>query len=159
MVTLIFPQRFFLPYLTRGIPDGISPTIVKQCPHDGTNTTGTPTPRTGSGGSRSQSNELEARLLRVFESAGISVPPQPQNLASYIPMLEIYIQTLRFNAERETARRVEAEANLAEKEARHARILLDIKEECQEPFVVPALLDAFVALSETVDNAVSGMNS
>ncbi len=80
--------------------------------------------------------------------------------AAYIPMLESYIQALRFIAERETAKRVEAEANLAEEEARHARILLDIKEECREPFVVPALLDAFVALSETVDNVtVSGMNS
>lgn len=74
-------------------------------------------------------------------------------------MLENYIQALRFVAERETARRVEVEANLAEKEAHHARILLDIKEECREPFVVPALLDAFVALSETVDDVVSGMNS
>ena len=74
-------------------------------------------------------------------------------------MLENYIQALRFVAERETARRVEVEANLAEKEAHHARILLDIKEECREPFVVPALLDAFVALSETVDDVVPGMNS
>ena len=79
--------------------------------------------------------------------------------ADYIPMLENYIESLRSIAERETARRMEAEANLAEEEARHARILLGIKEECREPFVVPALLDAFVSLSETVDNfAVSGMN-
>lgn len=79
--------------------------------------------------------------------------------AAYIPLLESYIQALRFFAERETARRVEAEASLAEKEAHHARILLEIEEECREPFVVPALLNAFVALSETVDNVVSGMNS
>jgi hypothetical protein len=70
------------------------------------------------------------------------------------------MQALRIIAERETARRMEAEANLAVEVARHARILRDIKEECREPFVVPALLDAFVALSETVDNVtVSGMNS
>ena len=150
---------------------------MNQCPPNRTNAAGTPD--AGSSGSHSQPSELEARLLRVFESAGISVPSRSQNLActsgllmlsdfcascsqggaAYIPMLENYIQALRFIAERETARRVEVEANLAEKEAHHARILLDIKEECREPFVVPALLDAFVALSETVDDVVSGMNS
>jgi hypothetical protein len=170
-------RSFLLPFNARWIPDGFSPIVVKQCPPDGTKFAGTP--GTGSSGSHSQPSELEARLLRVFESAGINVPPQAQNLActsgllmlfdfcasclrggaAYIPMLESYIQALQLIAERETARRVEAEANLAEKEAHHARILLDIKEECREPFVVPALLDAFVALSETVDNVVSGMNS
>lgn len=167
----MFTGRFFLPYNARGIPNGMSPAVVKQCSPDRTNSAGTA--GTSSSGSRSQSRELEARLLRVFESAGISVT-SPQNLActsdglltlfffpfascsrggsAYIPMLESHIQALRVIAERETARRVEAEANLAEEEARHARILLDIKEECREPFVVPALLDAFVSLSETVDS-------
>ncbi|KAH9050237.1 hypothetical protein EDB84DRAFT_592764 [Lactarius hengduanensis] len=142
---------FFLSYNTRGVPSGLPPRVVRQCPRDRTTTAGT-----GSG-SHSQPSELEARLRTVFESAGISVPsqPQPQNLASYIPMLESYIQALRLLAERETARRIKAEANLAEEEARHARILLDIKEECREPFVVPALLDAFVALSETVTMSLS----
>ncbi|KAH8996675.1 hypothetical protein EDB92DRAFT_1516373 [Lactarius akahatsu] len=143
---------FFLSYNTRGVPSGLPPRVVKQCPRDRTTTAGT-----GSSGSHSQSSELEARLRTVFESAGISIPsqPQPQNLTSYIPMLESYIQALRLYAERETARRIKAEANLAEEEARHARILLDIKEECREPFVVPALLDAFVALSETVTMSLS----
>ncbi|KAI9441373.1 hypothetical protein H4582DRAFT_1378279 [Lactarius indigo] len=148
---------FFLSYNAREIPSGLPPIVVKQCPCYKTTTAGT-----GGNGSHSQTSELEARLRTVFESAGISVPPQPQpqNLASYIPMLESYIQALRLKAERETTRRIEAESNLAEEEARHARILLNIKEECREPFVVPALLDAFVALSETVDNVtVSGMNS
>lgn len=176
MATLMFTQSFILPYNARCIPDGFSPIVVKQCSPYGTNFAGTP--GTGSSASHSQPNELETRLLKVFESAGIIVPPWPQNLActsglltlfdfctsclqggaAYIPMLESYIQALRVIAERETARRVDAEANLAEKEAHHARILLDIKEECREPFVVPALLDAFVALSETVDTVVGLRN-
>jgi hypothetical protein len=46
---------------------------------------------------------------------------------------------------------VKAETALAEERARHARILKDIQMECREPFVVPALLDAFVAVSQVVD--------
>ena len=170
-------RRFLLPYNARDIPSGMSPTVVKQCSPGRTNPA--ESAGTSSGGSHSQPSELEARLLRIFANAGINVP-SPQNLActsgllvlyppfascsrggaAYIPVLEKHIQTLHFIAERETARRLEAEANLAEEEARHARILLDIKEECREPFVVPALLDAFVALSETVDSVtVTGMNS
>ena len=174
VVTRMSTQSFFLPYNTRGIPNGLLPAIMKERPANRTNPG---TPRTSLGGLHSQPSELEARLLRVFESAGIDIPSWPQNLAcmsgllmlfdssysrggaAYIPMLENHIQALRSIAERETARRVEAEASLAEKEAHHTRILLDIEKECREPFVVPALLDAFVALSETVDNVVSGMNS
>ncbi|KAH9067881.1 hypothetical protein EDB87DRAFT_56245 [Lactarius vividus] len=157
LMTHIYSRRFFLSYNVRGVPSGLPPIVVRQCSRDRTTAAGT-----GSSGSHSQSSELEARLRTIFESAGISIPSQsqPQNLASYIPMLESYIQTLRLLAQRETARRIKAEANLAEEEARHARILLDIKEECREPFVVPALLEAFVALSETLNNdTVSGMNS
>jgi 16S rRNA G966 N2-methylase RsmD len=51
----------------------------------------------------------------------------------------------------EAAARKKAEAALAEERARHARILQDIQMECREPFVVPALLDAFVAVSQVVD--------
>ena len=58
---------------------------------------------------------------------------------------------MRDTASRETAARAEAEAALAEERARHARILQDIQRECREPFIVPALLDAFVVLSQTVD--------
>jgi hypothetical protein len=49
---------------------------------------------------------------------------------------------------------MKAEAALAEERARHARILQDIQTECREPFVVPALLDAFVAVSQIVDSGV-----
>lgn len=172
VATLMFTRSFILPHNARCIPDGFSPIVVKQRSPYETNFAGTP--GTGSSASHSQPSDLETRLIKVFESVGITIPPQPQNLActsgllmlfdfctsclqggaAYIPMLESYIQALRVIAERESARRVEAEANLAEKEAQHARILLDIKEECREPFVVPALLDAFVALSETVDTVV-----
>jgi hypothetical protein len=44
-----------------------------------------------------------------------------------------------------------AEEALAEERARHAQILRDIEMECREPFVVPALLDAFIAVSQVVD--------
>jgi hypothetical protein len=66
-------------------------------------------------------------------------------------MLSSYIQRLRNATESEQAARLKAEAALAEERARHARILQDIQKECREPFIVPALLDAFVALSQTMD--------
>jgi hypothetical protein len=55
----------------------------------------------------------------------------------------------------EAAARMKAEAALAEERARHARILQDIQMECREPFVVPALLDAFLSISHIAEN-VSG---
>jgi hypothetical protein len=66
-------------------------------------------------------------------------------------MLSSRIQMLRDAAESEQAARLKAEAALAEERARHARILQDIEKERREPFIVPALLDAFVELSRTVD--------
>jgi hypothetical protein len=59
---------------------------------------------------------------------------------------------LRSTVDSEAAARVKAETALAEERARHARILQDIQMECREPFVVPALLDAFVAISQIVDD-------
>jgi hypothetical protein len=50
---------------------------------------------------------------------------------------------------------MKAEAALAEERARHARVLQDIQMECREPFVVPALLDAFLSISHVVEH-VSG---
>lgn len=52
----------------------------------------------------------------------------------------------------ERAARKRAEEALAEERARHAQILHGIEMECREPFVVPALLDAFVAVSQVVDS-------
>lgn len=59
---------------------------------------------------------------------------------------------LRSAVDSEATARMKAEAALAEERARHARILRDIQTECREPFVVPALLDAFVAVSQIVDS-------
>jgi hypothetical protein len=53
----------------------------------------------------------------------------------------------------EAAARMKAEAALAEERASHARILQDIQMECREPFVVPALLDAFLSISHIVEDA------
>jgi hypothetical protein len=54
---------------------------------------------------------------------------------------------------------MKAEAALAEERARHARILRDIQMEHREPFVVPALLDAFDALSQVVDDISESQTS
>ncbi len=64
----------------------------------------------------------------------------------------MHLQLLRSALDLETAARRRAEETLAEERARHARILQDIETECREPFVVPALLDAFVAVSQVVDS-------
>jgi hypothetical protein len=72
--------------------------------------------------------------------------------AAHIPTLSTYLEVLRNAVDSEAAARKKAEAALAEERARHARILKDIQTECREPFVVPALLDAFVAVSQVVDS-------
>ncbi|KAI9451777.1 hypothetical protein F5148DRAFT_1289913 [Russula earlei] len=100
------------------------------------------------------SGELEIALLAMFDTIGLSTPGPGEDLAAYIPALLNYIQTLRIAADSEAAARVKAELALAEERARHARILQDIQKECQEPFVVPALLEAFVAVSRVVDEVV-----
>ncbi|KAI0254573.1 hypothetical protein BJV78DRAFT_929208 [Lactifluus subvellereus] len=130
----------------RKIPGGILPTVSRRCLVDDSTTV-------GASNSRPVTTNLEVALLAVFESIGLSLPAQVEDLtrAAYIPMLSKYIQMMRDTASRETAARVEAEAALAEERARHARILQDIREECREPFIVPALLDAMVVLSQTVD--------
>lgn len=118
--------------------------------------------------SRQASAELETGLRAVFENIGVSVPTPVENIAgtpsstefisvysragvAYIPTLLVYIQELRTVAASEAAARAKAEDALVEERARHARILQDIQKECQEPFVVPALLDAFLSVSQIVE--------
>jgi len=72
--------------------------------------------------------------------------------AAYIPLLSKYHEVLHSAVDSERAARKRAEEALAEERARHARILHGIEMECREPFVVPALLDAFVAVSQVVDS-------
>jgi hypothetical protein len=148
----------------RDIPSEILPAVVKHGLVD--------VPpniiRVGTGNSRRPPTELEIALLAVFHGIGISLPTQVEDLTrasdsyaililyslagtAYIPLLTDHIQMLHDTAEREFAARLKAEAALAEEHARFARILQDVQMECREPFIVPALLDAFVALSETVD--------
>ena len=51
------------------------------------------------------------------------------------------------------ARRL-AEKRLDQEQARHARVIKDIEREQREPFIVPALLEAFVSLSKLTESAV-----
>jgi len=139
---------FDLPEDMREIPSWNSPIVVRRCSFDDSTTA-----RASS--SRQASAELETGLRAIFESIGLSIPTPVENLAAYIPALSVYIQKLRSVAASEAAARATAEAALAEERARHARILQDIQKECQEPFIVPALLDAFLSVShivETVSN-------
>ncbi len=158
-------SSFDLPEDMREIPSWNSPIVVRRCSFDDSTTA-----RASS--SRQASAELETGLRAIFESIGLSIPTPVENLAgtssptefisicsragiAYIPALSAYIQKLRSVAASEAAARATAEAALAEERARHARILQDIQKECQEPFVVPALLDAFLSVShivETVSN-------
>lgn len=71
--------------------------------------------------------------------------------AVFIPILSKYLEVLHNAVDSETAARKKAEEALAEERARHTRILQDIEKECREPFIVPALMDAFVAVSQVVD--------
>ena len=59
----------------------------------------------------------------------------------------------------EAAARMKAEAALVEERARHGRILQDIQMECREPFIVPALFDAFLSVSHIVENVSSSQAS
>jgi hypothetical protein len=69
-----------------------------------------------------------------------------------MPLLSKYLEVLHSAVDSETAARKRAEEALTEERARHSRILQDIEMECREPFIVPALLDAFVAVSQVVDS-------
>ncbi|ETW75284.1 hypothetical protein HETIRDRAFT_164565 [Heterobasidion irregulare TC 32-1] len=51
------------------------------------------------------------------------------------------------------ARRL-AEKRLEQEQARHVRVIKDIEKEQREPFIVPALLEAFVSLSKLTESAV-----
>jgi hypothetical protein len=119
--------------------------------------------------SHSAPNELEERLRKVFERTGLSIPNPVENYASashsldpfcicsragavYIPLLSKYLDMLHTVVDSEKAARKKAEEALAEERTRHARVLQDIEAECREPFVVPALLDAFIAVSQVVDS-------
>ncbi|KAI0300565.1 hypothetical protein B0F90DRAFT_1817610 [Multifurca ochricompacta] len=149
--------RFVLAHNAREIPSGQIPIARRHHSFNeligsGTSSLGPPSP-----------TELEVALLGVFESIGLPFPTQSENLISRISTLSKYIRTLVDTVDRERAARTKAEATLAEERekaeatlaeerANHARLLQEIRKECQEPFVVPALLDAFIALSETVDS-------
>ena len=59
----------------RKIPSGILPTVSKHCPVDDYSTT------IGASSSRPATTELEVALLAVFESIGLSLPAQIEDLA------------------------------------------------------------------------------
>jgi hypothetical protein len=136
---------FVLPENMREIPGWINPEMELICSFDNSTTT-------GPSSSHPASAELEEALLKFFESIGLSIPTPVENIAAYIPTLSKYHEVLHKAVRSEAAARVKAERALAEERARHARILQDIQIECREPFVVPALLDAFVAVSQIVDD-------
>lgn len=146
----------------REIPSWKQPAVVRRYPLNDTTTAGP----SGSHAHRA-STELEAGLRAIFQNFGLSIPNPVDDLsrtsnpigsistssrsgAVYIPLLSTHIQKLHGVAASEAAARAKAEAALAEERARHARILQDIQMECREPFVVPALLDAFLSLSHIV---------
>lgn len=132
------------------------------CPPDNSTSVGTSSSHLAPSG-------LEQGLREIFERVGLSIPTPVENNASasysldslivfsragvvYIPLLSKYIETLLKAVDSETAARKKAEEVLAEERARHARVLQAIETECREPFVVPALLDAFIAVSQVVDS-------
>ena len=146
----------------REIPTWKQPAVVRRYPLNDTTTA-------GPSGSHRASAELEAGLRAIFQNFGLSIPNPVEDLsrtsnsigfvstysrlgAVYIPLLSTHIQKLHGVAAAEAAARVKAEAALAEERARHARILQDIQMECREPFVVPALFDAFLSVSHIVDS-------
>lgn len=148
----------------REIPSWKQPSVVRRYPLNDTTTA-------GSSGShpRRAPTELEDGLRAIFESVGLSIPNPVEDIsrasgsirfiymcsslgAVYIPMLSTHIQKLHGVIASEAAARAKAEAALAEERARHARILQDIQTECREPFVVPALLDAFLSVSHIVES-------
>jgi len=155
----------------RVIPTSKKPSVVRRSPLNDTTTAGP----SGSHPHRA-STDLEAGLRAIFHNIGLSIPNPVEDIsgtsdsirfisthsrlgAVYIPLLSTHIQKLRSLAASEAAARMEAEAArveaqaaLAEERARHARILQDIQMECREPFVVPALLDAFLSVSHIVDS-------
>ncbi|KAI0273041.1 hypothetical protein BGY98DRAFT_999644 [Russula aff. rugulosa BPL654] len=136
---------FVLPLNTREVPSWKNPVMGLLCPFDNS-------PSVGTSSSNLAPTELEEGLLKIFERIGVSIPTPVENYAIFIPILSKYLEMLHNAVDSETAARKNAEEALAEERARHARILQDIETECREPFIVPALLDAFVAVSQVVDS-------
>jgi len=139
---------FVLPLNMREVPILQKPVTGLRCPFDNSTSVGT-----SSSHPHPTSTELEEGLQKIFERIGVTIPtPVVENPALYVPILSKYLEMLHGVVDSEIAARKKAEEALAEERARHARILQDIERECREPFVVPALLDAFVSVSQVVDS-------
>jgi len=61
--------------------------------------------------------------------------------------MELRLQTMQLKLDLEQERRAAAEQSLK-----------DIERECREPFVVPALLKAFITISQISSAAADGVN-
>ncbi|KAI0260755.1 hypothetical protein BC834DRAFT_899167 [Gloeopeniophorella convolvens] len=92
----------------------------------------------------------EAALMDALEGYGLP----HRDFASSLPTILAHVQTLRVELEEQIAARTRVEAQLARERMRHTQALQDIQAECREPFVVPALLDAFLSLSQAAEDAL-----
>ncbi|TFY67668.1 hypothetical protein EVG20_g3864 [Dentipellis fragilis] len=109
---------------------------------------------------RKRDGEIVRRLVRLRTDTGASgsAPPtekggEPDILAA-LDALESHVNSMNARLHIEEAARHAAERQLRE----DRRVLEDVRRECREPFVVPALLDAFVKLSRMGAGVGASMN-
>ncbi|KAI0315441.1 hypothetical protein OF83DRAFT_1132070 [Amylostereum chailletii] len=96
--------------------------------------------------------EGQAVLCRARECVGDEVPnARDMGMDDCVSAMKQRIEGLESALKIEAAARRRAESALSLERDRHNAELEAVKRECKEPFVVPALLDAFLDLSRTTE--------
>lgn len=67
-----------------------------------------------------------------------------------------HVNNLKASLEHEREERRCVEQQLQEEKMARVRDRLDVESECKDPFVVPALLDVFLKLSQMTDGIIEG---
>ncbi|KAI0311492.1 hypothetical protein OF83DRAFT_1251546 [Amylostereum chailletii] len=92
--------------------------------------------------------EREQEIWRRLERVTGRMPFEHANVYDMLDVVESRVRDLEVRLELEASAHRAAETRLRGQRDWHARALRDIENECREPFVVPALLDAFLSISQ-----------
>ncbi|TFK50507.1 hypothetical protein OE88DRAFT_1660950, partial [Heliocybe sulcata] len=96
-------------------------------------------------------------LLEELKKLGAPVLPDLQSAADSERLDLNDLATMEATFRQEASLRRAAEARLAEEQTRRAaveQVLSEVERECREPFVVPALLTAFLEIAKMTEEAI-----
>ncbi|KAI0067071.1 hypothetical protein BV25DRAFT_1835394 [Artomyces pyxidatus] len=103
---------------------------------------------------RAEERGAYGRLLTMLRIVDNSTQEPPARISAMLMILEEEMVRNRTRLEEEASARQIAELALQKEREQHQHVLQDIHSECRGPFVVPALLDAFLALSSMSDRVL-----